>query len=71
MTNPRMMKGPLREVYPIGELEIRLRLPDGVTIEGVRLLCGSELGPVTVEDGLLTTTVSRVLVHEVLAVDLA
>ena len=30
LTNPMMMKGPLREVIPVGPLKARIRLPEGV-----------------------------------------
>ena len=30
LTNPMMMKGPLREVIPIGPLKVRIRLPEGL-----------------------------------------
>ena len=30
LTNPMMMKGPLREVLPVGPLKVRVRLPAGL-----------------------------------------
>ena len=38
LTNPMMMKGPFRELIPIGEQRVRLRLPDGLSARAVRLL---------------------------------
>ncbi len=38
LTNPMMMKGPLREVFPIGPLKVRVRLPAGTRARQVRLL---------------------------------
>ena len=29
LTNPMMMKGPLRETIPVGPLRVRIRLPAG------------------------------------------
>ncbi len=72
LTNPRAQQGPLREVYPVGEQRIRVRLPDGARVERVHLLCdGDEPGPVTIEDGWLCTSVPRVQEYQVLAIDLA
>ena len=38
LTNPMMMKGPLREVFPIGPLKVRVRLPAGTQPKQVHLL---------------------------------
>src|SRR5205085_3142463 len=38
LTNPMMMKGPLREVIPIGPLRARIRLPPGTHATKVQLL---------------------------------
>lgn len=38
LTNPMMMKGPLREVYPIGEQTLSIALPKGRTSAAVQLL---------------------------------
>ena len=71
LTNPYMLKGPMRQVCPVGEQCIRLRLPEGCAVGDVRLLGGGTLGPMQVADGVLDATISGVAEHEVLAVDLA
>src|SRR6185369_6840728 len=38
LTNPMMMKGPFRELLPIGEQKIRIRLPKEKQVREVRLL---------------------------------
>ena len=38
LTNPMMMKGPVREIIPVGEQKVRLRLPEEVRPKQVRLL---------------------------------
>jgi hypothetical protein len=38
LTNPMMMKGPLREVYPIGEQTLSIALPQGRTSAVVQSL---------------------------------
>ena len=38
LTNPMMMKGPVRELIPVGEQQVRLQLPEGVQPKQVRLL---------------------------------
>lgn len=70
LTNPMMMKGPIREFFAVGEQSVRVKLPDGATARGVRLLVGGQ-GPVSRQDGRwLDVTVPSILDHEVVAVDL-
>ena len=71
LTNPHMLKGPMREVYPVGEQRIRLRLPQGCTAQEARLLDGGTLQAVDLVEGVLSATISGVNEHDVLAVDLA
>src|ERR1035438_9175264 len=42
LTNPMMMKGPVRELIPISEQTVRVRLPDGTRAKRVRLLACRE-----------------------------
>jgi len=70
LTNPMMMKGPYREVLPVGPEEVRLRLPRGARVRSVRLLVADRQLPVAFRNSLLTVTVPSVGIHEVVAVDL-
>ena len=71
LTNPMMMKGPLREAIPVGPLRVRVRLPDGARAAGVHLLTARTSPPVVEAAGdVLTLTVPSVADHEVIAIDL-
>jgi len=69
LTNPMMMKGPLREVIPIGPLTVRVRLPDGTRPSTVTLLTAQTRVAAAIENGVMTVQVPSVAVHEVLALD--
>ena len=70
LTNPMMMKGPFRELIPVGPQKVRLRLPDSAIPRRVRLLTANVTPRVQRQSGDLTLTVPSVLDHEVVAVDL-
>ena len=70
LTNPMMMKGPLRETIPIGPLTVRIRLPQGLRPRGVRLLTENSTPHAAPAGGVLTVTVPSVELHEVIAIDL-
>jgi hypothetical protein len=70
LTNPMMMKGPLREIIPIGPLRVHIRLPAGTRARQVRLLTADATPRVENDGGVLTVTVPSVGVHEVVAIDL-
>jgi Hypothetical glycosyl hydrolase 6 len=70
LTNPMMMKGPLREVIPIGPLRVRVRMPGGARAKNVHLLTAGTPARVQEAGGVLTVVVPSVDVHEVVAVDL-
>jgi hypothetical protein len=69
LTNPMMMKGPVREVVPLGEQRVRVRLPDGLGARAVRLLVAGTAPAFTAAGGWLEVTVPSVAAHEVVAVD--
>jgi hypothetical protein len=69
LTNPMMMKGPLREVIPIGPLKARIRMPDGARARKVQLLTAGAIPRVESAAGTITVTVPSVDVHEVIAID--
>jgi hypothetical protein len=69
LTNPMMMKGPLRELIPIGQQKIQLRLPEGLRSKRVRLLAAN-VRPQTEHVGkYLKVTVPSILDHEIVAID--
>jgi hypothetical protein len=70
LTNPMMMKGPLREVIPLGSQQVRIRLPAGRQAKGVRLLTAGTAAQVQAAGGTLTVTVPSIDVHEVIAIEL-
>lgn len=71
LTNPMCMKGPLRELLPIGEQRVRVTLPDDARATKVTLLTAG-VSPRATQDGrTLTIHVPSILDHEVVAIDLA
>ena len=70
LTNPMMMKGPLREIIPIGPLRATIRLPDGGCAKKVQLLTAGTAPRVDQTGATLTVTVPSVDVHEVIAIDM-
>ena len=70
LTNPMMMKGPMRELIAIGPQRVRVRLPDGVRPRGVRLLAAGTIPRFERSDRSLTINVPSILDHEVVAIDL-
>lgn len=70
LTNPMMMKGPYRDLIPIGKQDIKIRLPEGATVKGVHLLAAEHHPHFEVLDGQLLLSVASILDHEVIAIDL-
>ena len=70
LTNPMMLKGPFRELLPVGEQKIRVRVPDGVKVASAKFLAAGVAPKMVQEEALLTVSVPSVLDHEVLAIDL-
>jgi len=70
LTNPMMMKGPVREPIPVGEQKVRVRLPEGARPKKVRLLAAATSPSSRRHGQYLSVTVPSVLDHEVVAIDL-
>jgi hypothetical protein len=69
LTNPMMMKGPIRELIPVGEQKVRARLPEGLRAKAVKLLV-AESAPSFRQDGeWVEITVPSITAHEVVAID--
>jgi len=71
LTNPMMMKGPIREIIPITAQKVSVRIPAGRSVKQVQLLVAGTKPKYTIEDGLLKVEVSSIAVHEVVAIDFA
>jgi hypothetical protein len=69
LTNPMMMKGPIRELIPIGEQQVRLRLPARTRARNVRLLAADKTLRAEQAGQYLSVTVPSILDHEVIAVE--
>jgi len=65
-----MMKGPVREIIPIGTQKVRLRLPSGKKLAGVKLLVGGGLPDVSKTADAVEVQVPSIGLHEVVAFDL-
>ena len=69
LTNPMMMKGPLRETIAVGAQRVRVRLPPQTRPRQVRLLTAAISPAVETSADALVVTVPSVDVHEVVAID--
>ena len=70
LSNPMMMKGPLREVIPIGSQQVTVRLPEGSRAKKVQLLTAGKTVDYRLTGTVMTLTVPSIDVHEVVAIDL-
>lgn len=70
LTNPMMMKGPVRELIPIGPQKVHLRLPDDARPARIQLLAADTSPDVEQSGRYLTLTVPSILDHEIVAIDL-
>jgi len=70
LSNPMMMKGPLRELIPIGEQKVRVQLPAGRQAKRTQLLAAGVTPQFRADGPYLEIVVPSVLDHEVVAIDL-
>jgi hypothetical protein len=70
LTNPMMMKGPIRELLPIPEQIVRVRLPSDWEAGDVKLLVSGKAVSVTRSGSHLELAVPSILDHELIAIDL-
>ena len=70
LSNPMMMKGPVREIVPIGSQKVRLRLPSGKKLAGVKLLVAGTRIDFSEAAGAVEVQVPSIGLHEVVALDL-
>ena len=70
LTNPMLMKGPIRELIPLSEQKVKVRLPQGMKAKKVQLLVSGKSLRTEETNGYLSVTVPTILAHEVVAIDL-
>ncbi len=70
LSNPMMMKGPVREIIPIGSQKVRVRLPSGKRLAGVKLLVSGARPDYSETAGTVEVQVPSIDLHEVVAFDL-
>ncbi|MBZ9938598.1 family 10 glycosylhydrolase [Mesorhizobium sp. BR1-1-16] len=70
LTNPMMMKGPMREVYPVGPQTLSVALPPGCTASKATLLVAGRTVEGRPVDGRLVIEVDGIEELEVMRIDL-
>lgn len=68
LTNPMMMKGPFRDLFPI-EAQVKIKIPPGVKVGGVHLLLSDEKPKYEIVNNTVNLVVPKVLDHEIIALD--
>ena len=68
LTNPMMMKGPIRELYPVGPVNVSLRLPNRQQPQQTRLLVAKTDVKSSAVDGVLSVALPSITDHEVVAI---
>jgi hypothetical protein len=71
LTNPMMMKGPIREVIPLGAQRLRIKIPEGRRVKQVKLLVAGEDIRFRSEQVSILLDIPPIAVHEVVALDFA
>jgi hypothetical protein len=66
-----MMKGPMRDLIPLPEQRVRVKLPEGAKAAKVQLLVGDRAPRAETPAGYVDVIVPTILDHEVVAIDLS
>ena len=70
LTNPMMMKGPFRELFPV-DATVDIQIPDNKTVTGVRLLFAEQKPAYEIKGKRVALHVAALADHEIIALDLA
>jgi hypothetical protein len=71
LTNPMMMKGPVREILPSPPQQVRIRVPEGRRVRNVSLLVSGRTASAQVNGNAVSLEIPSIELHEVVAIDLA
>lgn len=69
LTNPMMMKGPIREVFPIGPITLSIAIPQGRSVDQVRLGSTGESLRHQSADGRVKVTLAELATLDAVQVD--
>ena len=70
LTNPMMMKGPFRELFPV-DAAVDIIVPGNNKVTGVRLLFSGTTPKYEIRGNKVSLNVSQIPDHEIVAIDLA
>ena len=70
LTNPMMMKGPFRELFPV-DAQVSIKVPENKKVTGVSLLMSGTKPTFENKAGRITLNVPGIDDHEIVALDLA
>ena len=70
LTNPMMMKGPIREFIPSPPQKVAIRIPWDAKAKKVQLLVSKQPPRMQESNGVVTLTIPSIVDHEVVAIDL-
>ncbi len=71
LTNPMMMKGPVREIIPMPGQQLRIRVPAGRRVIAAQLLVSKRTVSYKEGNGIIQLEVPTIGLHEVVALDFA
>jgi hypothetical protein len=71
LTNPKIMKGPVREIIPVPAQQVRIRIPEGRRVAGIQFLVNAKTPAYRQAAGVVSVEVPSIELHEVIALDLA
>jgi hypothetical protein len=71
LTNPMMMKGPVREIIPLSRQTVRVQVPPGKSIGAIHLLVSKVPVDFRLVAGTIELEVPAIGLHEVIALDFA
>jgi hypothetical protein len=71
LTNPMMMKGPVREIIPVSRQQVRILIPNSQHIAKVHLLVAKQSVPYRRDRDSIDLEIPAIDLHEVIAIDFA
>ena len=71
LTNPMMMKGPVREIIPVPRQDVHILIPHRRRISKVHLLVANAEIPYRQNEGSIDLQIPAIGLHEVIAIDFA